>query len=298
MTLPAIAKFESLLGSGMALWDVSHVLPHGKGAYKVRDVGKIQHLYIHKSGADGPSGYTGCLGMARYCIDVRGWPGAPYTYWVPRSPDLDPMHRMVAYRCQPDTVISYHTKGASDVGVAIALQGNYDGEWDLIQAQQPRITVEPSLEQQRLFEALVAYVAKRHLLNLTGRTERGWVLSGHWEAPQPKPVCPGDWARHWIQQRRGEYIFEALPRPTGPTPLINWPHELPTHTPAPIDIQRALSRLGYDPGALDGVWGYKSRRALERFQADQKLEVDGWFGPATASKLLLALRKAGVSEQF
>ena len=39
----------------------------------------------------------------------------------------------------------------------------------------------------------------------------------------------------------------------------------------------ALSRLGYDPGALDGVIGANTRAALRRWQKAKGLPADGYL---------------------
>ena len=42
-----------------------------------------------------------------------------------------------------------------------------------------------------------------------------------------------------------------------------------------IIIQHFLNKLGYGAGSTDGVVGPKTRGAISRFQATQKLTVDG-----------------------
>jgi hypothetical protein len=58
-------------------------------------------------------------------------------------------------------------------------------------------------------------------------------------------------------------------------------------------LQRALTRLGYSPGAADGDYGPSTQAALERFQRAQKLTADGILGPRTLSALKQALRSNG-----
>lgn len=50
-------------------------------------------------------------------------------------------------------------------------------------------------------------------------------------------------------------------------------------------IQRALRRSGYDPGGIDGIFGYKTLRAVYQFQESAGLKVDGIVGPQTMGKL-------------
>lgn len=57
------------------------------------------------------------------------------------------------------------------------------------------------------------------------------------------------------------------------------------------DIQAALVELGYNPGALDGVFGKKTRKALRSFQAASGLVVDGIWGPNTKKEMKRQLEK-------
>jgi peptidoglycan hydrolase-like protein with peptidoglycan-binding domain len=49
--------------------------------------------------------------------------------------------------------------------------------------------------------------------------------------------------------------------------------------------QRLLSDYGYDPGPVDGAFGHKTKKAVERFQTDFGLTVDGIVGPKTWAML-------------
>jgi hypothetical protein len=49
--------------------------------------------------------------------------------------------------------------------------------------------------------------------------------------------------------------------------------------------QARLFNLGYYTGEIDGKESYDTRSAVEEFQCDQKLKVDGIVGPATRSRL-------------
>lgn len=48
--------------------------------------------------------------------------------------------------------------------------------------------------------------------------------------------------------------------------------------------QRQLQFLGYYKGKIDGVWGYQSKSATKRFQAENDLKDDGIFGELTEKK--------------
>lgn len=50
-------------------------------------------------------------------------------------------------------------------------------------------------------------------------------------------------------------------------------------------IQIALNKAGYGPLTVDGIIGTRTRAAIKRFQALNKLMPDGIVGPKTAAKL-------------
>lgn len=50
-------------------------------------------------------------------------------------------------------------------------------------------------------------------------------------------------------------------------------------------VQKHLSELGHDPGPVDGVWGPKSRKALEAFQVAAGVGISGELDDQTCAKL-------------
>lgn len=60
-------------------------------------------------------------------------------------------------------------------------------------------------------------------------------------------------------------------------------------------IQQALSFLGYSPNNIDGDFGPLTNEAVRRFQADQRIAVDGIVGPDTIGALNTELQKYGGS---
>ncbi|MET3683303.1 peptidoglycan hydrolase-like protein with peptidoglycan-binding domain [Alkalibacillus flavidus] len=55
-------------------------------------------------------------------------------------------------------------------------------------------------------------------------------------------------------------------------------------------IQRALERIGFSPGPVDGIYGPKTEAAIKQFQKEHvPNEVDGTYGPNTRSAMASAL---------
>lgn len=57
----------------------------------------------------------------------------------------------------------------------------------------------------------------------------------------------------------------------------DWPQETPLALADRSDAQQALARLGFDPGAPDGIIGINTRKALRAYQASRGLVADGYL---------------------
>ena len=62
------------------------------------------------------------------------------------------------------------------------------------------------------------------------------------------------------------------------------------------DLQRRLSRLGFDPGRIDGIFGLDTQAAVQQFQHNTALAADGVVGLHTL-KALQRLAGSSVSER-
>lgn len=94
-----------------------------------------------------------------------------------------------------------------------------------------------------------------------------------------KPYCPGDTLKGVIEAvRTNSEKSKKKPR-------------------SKIDLssikgrQRALKKLKYYKGPIDGLWGTGSRQALLHFQDDAGLVADGIWGPNTERTMEAALKK-------
>ena len=59
------------------------------------------------------------------------------------------------------------------------------------------------------------------------------------------------------------------------------------------DLQTKLNKLGYNCGAVDGVFGTNTEKQVKKFQADYKLEADGIVGEKTWAALDKAKKNEG-----
>jgi peptidoglycan hydrolase-like protein with peptidoglycan-binding domain len=59
----------------------------------------------------------------------------------------------------------------------------------------------------------------------------------------------------------------------------------PARPPFVLEAQRALRDLGYDPGPIDGIFGPRTRAALEKYQTTERLPVTGELDAATLDRL-------------
>jgi lytic murein transglycosylase len=71
----------------------------------------------------------------------------------------------------------------------------------------------------------------------------------------------------------------------GPPLVTPWPHEDPLSLADRTAAQAALAKLGYDPGALDGVIGANTRAALRSWQKARGLPADGYLSLALIRRL-------------
>jgi membrane-bound lytic murein transglycosylase B len=70
-----------------------------------------------------------------------------------------------------------------------------------------------------------------------------------------------------------------------------WPNETALSLTERLDAQTALARLGFNPGATDGVIGLGTRQALRSWQKSQGLVADGYLSPEMVRRLRLAAQR-------
>ncbi len=79
-------------------------------------------------------------------------------------------------------------------------------------------------------------------------------------------------------------------------PITPWPVHLPPLTVAEIrDLQAGLNARGFDAGAVDGIAGRRTRRALQAFQQSEGLLADGYPTPSVLALLQSPAVAAGTN---
>lgn len=224
MPIPTGAIKEVVLPGGIAIYDISDILPKPKlPRFNTRPVGtKINRVFFHNSGAYGKDGYDGVLGSVRYVINERNFGARPYHFWLARKPDIDSDGNIVIYRMAKDAERCWHTGGeANEKGIGVVWQGNL----------HPGKTGEPTRAQYNMAETLTNWLIGRHALTLPDG------LSFHAEADRwgghKKPSCPGPYVQEWIKNRRLELPLPGTAITPEPKPTIKKPDSRPKLVPKP-----------------------------------------------------------------
>lgn len=196
------------------------------------------------------------MGVARYHVGPNhihqsGLPGISYTFFIEQNGDVLLCNRIedVTYS-QGD-----RTKPGDEnrLYLAVCFAGNFDA---------PGYQGTTQLATSQLYSGLRLWMACREYFKWSNNG-----LLGHHH--MGKAVCPGSALSSVIDMVRND------PRGYG--------RSLDLSTPK--TRQRALQRLGYYDGAVDGIWGMASRRALARYQRERGLTVDGIWGPESYEAL-------------
>jgi lytic murein transglycosylase len=84
---------------------------------------------------------------------------------------------------------------------------------------------------------------------------------------------------------------------SGMGPLVRpWPQETPLSLAERMTAQRALSALGYDPGAPDGLVGLRTRAALRAWQKARGITADGYLSLAMVERLTAETQPPAAAE--
>jgi len=65
------------------------------------------------------------------------------------------------------------------------------------------------------------------------------------------------------------------------------PGYVPAHPVGSVEwLQDALNLLNHAELEVDEVYGEQTRAAVEQYQTDEDLKIDGWAGPETIARLV------------
>lgn len=188
--LPTKARLEAVVAPGVALYDVSALLPKGRHRRATRRPAgqRIDAAFIHHSGALGMPGFEGLRRAVLFMTQQRDFPESGYHGWIPRDPVRDPEGRLVLLRALPDESRGWHTGAkANDRGTGWSLQGNTS-----------KLALSPS--QVEVLEALIPWLAEHHGWTWADiRSWLGWHSAAARWGGRPKPACPGRDAERWLR---------------------------------------------------------------------------------------------------
>ena len=115
----------------------------------------------------------------------------------------------------------------------------------------------------------------------------GLILPGGWSAPAFL-VFPNHFAIR-VYNNSTTYALAVgmlADRIAGAPPLVQkWPPDKPITLADRIAAQTALTRLGYDVGEADGVFGLRTRAAARAWQKSRSLPADGYLSYAVIQTL-------------
>lgn len=259
--------------------DARDTLPrHPSKRWQTRDVSRVLgFVWHHTAGGDNPEA------TARYHVGAShtsadGMPGIAYTFYVRQSGEVWWCNDLAARtwsqgggKLHPDVDGDGEATRADGKGdangrfIGIVFGGNFDSRWNPTGKHPTPIQILAGL-------ALVAHLTgtERHpaMPDLLFGAVGHLTLADVWaHADFGKAACPGDDLSALaasLRHARGAISFRT-----------------------DADWQRALSARGYDlgPSGADGVWGPKSRAALEAFQRDSGLDPTGHKDPASQALL-------------
>jgi OmpA-OmpF porin, OOP family len=136
---------------------------------------------------------------------------------------------------------------------------------------------EPSFEAIRnTYETTKQRHSNRWMFPVLGLAIFGFLAYYFW--PQPTVVREETIAQQEVQATPAD---ESMPAIEEAKPL----GEAEEVTPAIWQVQQSLKDRGYDPGAIDGIMGPHTERALRQFQEASGLEQSGVIDEATKLKL-------------
>ena len=177
---------------------------------------------------------------------------------------------------EPDTSGAWEERSAR----AVRSRQTHDDDDDWV-APTPAPAGERSSIRDALRSRWAAVAGILVVCLLAGLAAAGVFSSDHTVAQPPAPITTPTTAA--ASEPTTATTAPAAPR----SPLK------PGDTGAAVKtLQRALARLGYPSGAVDGQYGPSTTKAVKQFQGANRLTADGVLGPKTLAALTSALARS------
>lgn len=257
--------------------DARTTLPrHPTRRWRARDVQAILGFVVHHAAGDSDVEATARYHIGPNHTDPNGMAGLAYTFFIDRDGVVTWANDLEAAtwsqggggNVRPDVDgdgDADRDDGANDANgrfVGICLAGSFDGPHNPT-GKEP--TPEHLLALLALIGHLVGkYRAPDHPEALFGALPRVRMYDVWAHADFGKAACPG---------RTVTELLAALRRSRGRA------------SRSALEWQQGLTRAGFDPGPIDGVWGTRSRAALIAWQTSRGLEAAGHRDDASARLL-------------
>ena len=306
------------MGQDIIIYDISDLLPQHKnyprgafdilkpngkpavkGSYWFNDDFELDKLYVHQTaGSIRSKGFDAVINTASFFIrdpkwneagkwigNGRGWPGFAYTYFIPFEPEIY-QGKVVIFRCNLPGMVTWHSSDNKN-NEAIVCQGYFKSRHIKKFKPSKGTDGEPSELQIVALTEFIEYKKMQH---------PDLKVLGHCDSPKPKITCPGD----VLEKLIGGEI--NIPDKTH----VDIAAELPLLLPLDKwkDRQAALKIFGYDLGSygkykngVDGVFGSKTRLAIEALEDEWGLIRNGYWDSMFDVVIRIVLLSKGVTQQ-
>mgnify|MGYP003132286359 FL=1 len=215
---------------------------------------RIEGIVIHHSGVEGgPTGKDAVRAFERHHMNTRGWSSIAYNWLV----NVDG----TVYEGRAQGAVGGATKGWNFKTEAISYIG---------------YGFEPlTLEAQQGIKQVIDYLQHKYRNSL-------WI-KGHRDLANTS--CPGDWLYDWVMAGAKEVaaaggVTQDDTKPVDWEELIrylrnvgkglaNKPLKRGSRGKNVLAVQDALKKRDIDPGPIDGIFGFKTKKAVQKFQLNQ-----------------------------
>jgi hypothetical protein len=235
--------------------------------WKRREHEDIHGVVFHQTG-----GGDSVRGLAKYHmgpnhISRDGLPGIAYTLFVNKAGQV--------YLCNDIEDVTWSQGDRSQPGdenkmfLSVCFGGKF---YPWPGTKKETLEAQPTPEQMAVARKLWAFLMEGFKL-----TELD--LYGHYDFG--KEACPGDRLADFIEDVNDEFDWRAIESDGRPFDLT-----------LVEDQQAALELVGYDPGKVDGLWGKKTRQAMQEYQRDHRLPRTSRWHKLVSAELYRELKEA------